>query len=61
MPCAKADDVWVPATLANGSSRLALRTAPSGRNVLRARATDTAGNAVSAFKAPQNLLNVKIG
>jgi hypothetical protein len=58
--CDKAAAVWVDAAVLGASWKLALRSLPAGTYTLRVRASDTAGNDVTAFRAGQNQLNLKL-
>ncbi len=58
--CDKAAAVWVDAVVSGSSWKLALRSLPAGAYTLRVRASDTAGNDVTAFRAGQNQLSLKL-
>jgi hypothetical protein len=58
--CDKAAALWVDAVVSGASWKLALRSLPAGTYTLRVRASDTAGNAVTAFKAGQNQLSLRL-
>ncbi len=60
MPCADADDLWVPATLAGDAWRAPLRDLGAGTYTFRVRAVDRAGNVQTRLVAGAASLTARL-